>query len=324
VAQSRNTLTAQRVIALLVQAGSIESLNYNPAGTPPYSLTGSRFDLTTGDIQTPGLFADGTGGLSVRGDVTAETFTVLPALPDVRSIVAGPVPVVGSPDFFGFDMVNPAWDPDCAASMALGNGVGANSPSVLLIAKQEVGESAQMGVSAGPGYDIASGQASYGARYAELIAYVDTASSYTEILAGNGMAGTSASVRVTDTGGAICDRWFSPGDPGTAFANPLAGIVWHANTNPVTRRVVGTRVGNMKFIQVEVEVTGAGIGAGANLLTNVPATYRPVGAQIAASIFRQGIGSVTGAVNIFYGTGGNVTTQTAMPAAVYFVHAWGF
>lgn len=71
-------LSAKRVIALIVEAGELVSSNYVAGAVPPfYSVSGTRFDLTTGDLFTPGLVVDGvTGDVHVRGDITATSFTI--------------------------------------------------------------------------------------------------------------------------------------------------------------------------------------------------------------------------------------------------------
>lgn len=87
--RSVNNLSANRILALLIEAGEIRSLNYNGAGTPPYALLGTRIDLLNGNIQTRGLFTDGaTGDVSILGDITARTLTVLEA--GIAAVTFGP------------------------------------------------------------------------------------------------------------------------------------------------------------------------------------------------------------------------------------------
>ena len=76
--QSQNSLSVQQLIAVLIQAGSIQSLNYNPAGPAPFALAGTRIDLTNGDMKSTALFVDGaTGNLSVKGLITATGLSIL-------------------------------------------------------------------------------------------------------------------------------------------------------------------------------------------------------------------------------------------------------
>lgn len=64
--RSVNVISAERVVAMLIEAGEIQSLNYTP-GTPPYSGTGTRLDLTTGAIESPNFAVDAAGNVSMTG-----------------------------------------------------------------------------------------------------------------------------------------------------------------------------------------------------------------------------------------------------------------
>jgi microcystin-dependent protein len=108
--RSLNTLSVTRLIALIIQAGEIESLNYVAGvGVPPYSSAGTRLDLINGNIYTPGLFVDGaTGDVDVRGDITARSLTVLDALA-VPRLIASDVVTPGGATAFGLAASSPTW-----------------------------------------------------------------------------------------------------------------------------------------------------------------------------------------------------------------------
>lgn len=131
--RSLNVISAQRVIALLIQAGAIESLNYNPAGPVPFSLTGTRLDLTNGDIQTPGFFSDGaTGNVTVRGDITAESLTIEATAGTNLTAAAIDNPATGIADAYGLERdTNALTFTDSGEGVYLQTtGVGHNPPGV--------------------------------------------------------------------------------------------------------------------------------------------------------------------------------------------------
>jgi len=70
-----------------IRTGTIESLNWSaPSGTP-FAVAGTQIDLDAGDIVSTGIAVDGTtGDVDVKGDVTAETLTLLAA--DGSTVVA--------------------------------------------------------------------------------------------------------------------------------------------------------------------------------------------------------------------------------------------
>lgn len=72
----------------IIFADVVQSLNYvEPTpSTTPYSVTGTRLDLATGTITAPGLFVDGTtGAVAVRGDITAESFSIIDSVGNVSA-----------------------------------------------------------------------------------------------------------------------------------------------------------------------------------------------------------------------------------------------
>lgn len=117
--QSENTISAQQIIAALIIAGSIQSANYNAAGTPPFSAAGTRLDLVNGNFQTPGLYVDGaSGALTARGTIIAQALTMLDALGNTR-ITFGPKAFTTGPFLDGYGLAYT----DPAAPAALGSGI---------------------------------------------------------------------------------------------------------------------------------------------------------------------------------------------------------
>ncbi len=286
--KSQNTITAQRIIALLIKAGAIESLNYNPAGPAPFSLTGTRLDLVNGDIQTPGLFSDGaTGDLAVRGDITAETLTIIG--PTTKSIVAGPVVgLAGST--YGLTLADTAWsDPDYAAGLSLGAATPNQAIAALTANGNVAGTTAAVFVEGLVGDASATIVANDQTKYAETIYDANAASAGIDMRAGDTLADSARLVLthsggigtgiIALTGGAINLNSTtitlgnaSPSDPNLWNSSLGAAVTnWHANT--ANRGARGFSLGTFFVFILEFTLNPA-IAAGA-IICRMPANMRP-------------------------------------------------
>jgi hypothetical protein len=140
--QSANAISASLIIALLIEAGEIQSLNYTaPLPGSPYAQAGTRLDLTNGDITSTAIAVDGaTGALFVRGDITADSLALVnPLLP------GGPV-TVRFDDYFEFQYGDAevfryvgSGDPDREAVIGFPTS-GGPEPDVILAARDAVSE----------------------------------------------------------------------------------------------------------------------------------------------------------------------------------------
>lgn len=124
--QSRNVISAEAIIAILIQAGAIESLNYDGPDAPEvFADAGTRLDLINGDIISTAIAVDGSSGaLAVRGDITAATIALLD-LDGVRRVTFEPdtfnVEPLQPATGYSFDYEDPAWsDPDYFGTLGFG------------------------------------------------------------------------------------------------------------------------------------------------------------------------------------------------------------